>query len=370
MGEDPNALPYPPSYWPTFRFWQFANRHNPYLAVGTRARRRPARPKRARRRRGDRAPRRAGPQGADAVVPGHQPGGDDGLADLPVPLRHVDAGGDQGQLKLLTSTILDLVATPFPPVPQLTGAELGEQIALPAALAAGQPLHLPAADRDRRRIGARSSWTWRRLRSTIGQVVTNLAPEPGDQRRRATAHVPTDALPLRAVVQDSAPSAAGTTVTEYTRQLQRIYGFSVFNPSTGEAYIVEVVGTDLTVPDQLPRATQDTTYDPFYVRVVFLNRLTAYSMSIIVPSMARDQYNYLAQPLTVYQNVISKTNELRSRLRVPGRRRRRRRLRPAGVRPDLHRRSAPATRPTSTPTCRTLLRRRASGPRRRSRAGG
>jgi hypothetical protein len=33
IGEDPNALPYPPSDWPQVRFWQFANRHDPYLAV-------------------------------------------------------------------------------------------------------------------------------------------------------------------------------------------------------------------------------------------------------------------------------------------------------------------------------------------------
>ena len=39
------------------------------------------------------------------------------------------------------------------------------------------------------------------------------------------------------------------------RRLQPIYGFSVYNPATGEAYIVEVVNADLTVPDQLPMPT-------------------------------------------------------------------------------------------------------------------
>jgi len=34
------------------------------------------------------------------------------------------------------------------------------------------------------------------------------------------------------------------------------------------------------------------------------------NMSIIVPSMARDQYGYLAAPDTPYQNVLSKTDEL------------------------------------------------------------
>ena len=30
---DPNSLPYPPVFWPQTQIWQFANRHNPYVAV-------------------------------------------------------------------------------------------------------------------------------------------------------------------------------------------------------------------------------------------------------------------------------------------------------------------------------------------------
>ena len=40
------------------------------------------------------------------------------------------------------------------------------------------------------------------------------------------------------------------------RQFQSIYGFSVYNPGTGEAYIIEIVDADLAIPDQLPDPTR------------------------------------------------------------------------------------------------------------------
>ena len=307
--EDPNALPYPPSYWPTFRFWQFANRHNPYLAVRYGGETEQARMAEAA---GDVAKIAAAARAAGEPMQLYLDTNPAEMTIWPIyqfPYATSTQAVNQGQLKLLTSTILELVATEFPPVPQLTGAELGEQIALPAALAQDNPYTYQVSPTA---TAAGTSPIVLDVASapvTIGQVVTNLAPNQ-------VTNVGATNGPWRPTPSPCAPSSRtaprarpGPSVTEYTRQPQRIYGFSVFNPSTGEAYIVEVVGTDLTVPNQLPRATQDTTYDPFYVRVVFLNRLTAYSMSIIVPSMARDQYNYLAQPLTVYQNVISKTND-------------------------------------------------------------
>jgi hypothetical protein len=111
-----------------------------------------------------------------------------------------------------------LLATQFPPVPQLSGAELGEQIILPAALAQDNPYTYqvsPAA------TAPGSSPIVPDVASapvTIGQVVTNLAPNQVTNAAATTAAVATDALPLRAVVQDGAPSAAGTVLTEYTRQ--------------------------------------------------------------------------------------------------------------------------------------------------------
>lgn len=94
------------------------------------------------------------------------------------------------------------------------------------------------------------------------------------------------------------------------RFYQPIYGFSVYDPRTGEAYIVEVVEADLQTPDQLPNPTANANYDPFYIRVVFLNTMTCYNMSIIVPSAAYDQYGHLATLQSSYQNVLGKSNEL------------------------------------------------------------
>ncbi len=33
LTEDPTQRPYPPNFWPSMRYWQFANRHNPYVDV-------------------------------------------------------------------------------------------------------------------------------------------------------------------------------------------------------------------------------------------------------------------------------------------------------------------------------------------------
>src|SRR5262249_5900924 len=89
------------------------------------------------------------------------------------------------------------------------------------------------------------------------------------------------------------------------------YGFSVWNRSTGEAYLVELVPADQDIPDQLPKPTKHLTYDPYYVRVVFLKTLTCYNMSIIVPAMVHDQYGHFARQGTVYGNLLSKTDELK-----------------------------------------------------------
>ena len=129
-------------------------------------------------------------------------------------------------------------------------------------------------------------------------------PPPASPSRRALS-------PQIAVTQDHAIQAVASGAAAFgRRQFQSIYGFSVYNPGTGEAYLVEVVDSDLTLPDQLPDPTQNVTYDPYYVRVVFLSTLTCYNMSIIVPSMVHDQYGNWAYQDTAYTNVLSKTNEL------------------------------------------------------------
>ena len=139
MGEDPNALPYPPSYWPDSRFWQFANRHNPFRAV-----------------------RYAGATEADRLLRAAHDveiiGTETRRAQEPMQL-YLDTNSsemtvwpiyafpyatstqsvDQGQLKLLGSSIIDLLATSFPPELTLTASELGEQIQVPSAMRQNNP---------------------------------------------------------------------------------------------------------------------------------------------------------------------------------------------------------------------------------------
>jgi hypothetical protein len=315
IDEDPNALPYPPSYWPQCRFWQFANRHNPYLAV---------------RYTGETETVRLQRAALDveligrATISSQEPMQlylDTNSAVMTVwpiyafPYATSTQTVDQGQLKLITSTILELLGIAFPSQPVLTAAQLGEQILLPSDMQQNNPYTFGVTGSVNPGGGSPIVLSVATAPDTSGQLVTNLSPNKVSQPNTASATADELALakslqPTRSVVQGRTETAgAGMTVND-THRLQAVYGFSVYNSATGEAYIVEVVNSDLSIPDQLPIATENTTYDPYYVRVVLLNTLTCYNMSIIVPSMARDQYQYLAQPNTVYQNVLSKTDEL------------------------------------------------------------
>jgi hypothetical protein len=108
-----------------------------------------------------------------------------------------------------------------------------------------------------------------------------------------------------------ATSAVVERASSQRRKPHVVYGFSVYNSETGECYLVELVASDLAIPDRLPNPTKNVTYDPYYVRVVFVQRLKAYNMSIIVPSLAHDQYGHLAQPDTpqAYANLVAKTDD-------------------------------------------------------------
>ena len=311
MGEDPNGLPYPPSYWPDSRFWQFANRHNPYLAVGYT---------------GETEPARLAQTARDVEVIGFETR----LAQEPMQL-YLDTNPaemtvwpiyafpytastqavDQGQLKLLTSTIIELLGTSFPAPPVPT--DLGEQILLPPAMQQNNPYTYGVTASAIAAGGSPIVMDAVTPSAVNGQTVTNLSPDTLSQPVTAAASANQTAVVKSELVRDvvqARTEATGASFTNEVRHLQAIYGFSVFNPATGEAYLVEIVNADQAIPDQLPIATENTTYDPYYVRVVFINRLISYNMSIIVPSMARDQYNYLAQPATRYANVLSRTNEL------------------------------------------------------------
>jgi hypothetical protein len=173
---------------------------------------------------------------------------------------------DQGQLKLITSTILELLGTSFPAPPVFTAAQLGEQILLPSDMQQNNPYTFGVTGSVNPGGSSPIVLSVATAPDTSGQLVTNLSPNTVSQANAATATADEVALakslqPTLSVVQGRTETAGTDIIVNETHRLQSIYGFSVYNPATGEAYVVEVVNADLTVPDQLPIATENTTYD-------------------------------------------------------------------------------------------------------------
>jgi hypothetical protein len=331
LAVDPNSRPYPPVYWPQNQYWQFANRHNPYLDVRYTGATEAARISQAQ---ADVA--RIGLATAQTQEPMQMYLDTSGMIVWPIyefPYDNTTQAVDQGQLKVITNTILNILNTTFPPVVQQTPGPLdGEQIIVPGQLQQNNPYTADTATTvDATTVATTATTTVSAANTTSvsGALVTNLntgglitstprsvtAQQSIDKQQAqvATASLAiTKALsPQNAVTQDHAVQAVASEAAAFgRRQFQPIYGFSVYNPGTGEAYLIELVDSDLAIPDQLPDPTQNVTYDPYYVRVVFLSTLTAYNMTIIVPSMVHDQYGNWAYQDSAYTNVLSKTNEL------------------------------------------------------------
>jgi hypothetical protein len=329
MGFDPNTLPYPPVFWPQAQYWQFANRHNPYVDVEYTGADQTARISKAQT---DTA--RIGLQTATAQEPMHMYLDTNGevMTVWPIfafPYATSSETVDFGQLKAITETILGILQTQLPSTAP-SGPLTAEQISVPGILLQPNPWTADVATTAATNlVGNDAIVTAPPEVAIAGRALTNLSPNfiantsvqsiaarqsmqlLNSQRQSADLAIVKKLAPVFAVTQASDAVAARSTADFARRQYQTIYGFSVYNPGTGEAYIIELVGTDLTIPDQLPNATQHVTYDPFYVRVVFLNTLTCYNMSIIVPSMVYDQYGHFARESTSYQNLLSKTDELR-----------------------------------------------------------
>ncbi|MGH3576155.1 MAG: hypothetical protein ACRDU0_01140, partial [Mycobacterium sp.] len=322
MGFDPNTLPYPPVFWPQAQHWQFANRHNPYVDVEYTGADQTARITKAQT---DTA--RIGLQTATAQEPMHMYLDTNGevMTVWPIfalPFATSSETVDFGQLKVITETILGIIQRQPPPTAP-TGPLTAEQISVPGILLQPNPWTADVATTAATNlVGNDAIITAPPEVAIAGRALTNLSPNfiantsvqsiasrqsmqlLDSQRQSADLAIVKNLAPAFAVTQANYAVAARSTADFARRQNQTIYGFSVYNPGTGEAYIVELVGTDLTIPDQLPNATQHVTYDPFYVRVVFLNTLTCYNMSIIVPSMVYDQYGHFARDSTSYQNLL------------------------------------------------------------------
>ena len=84
---DPSTRPYPPAAWPRSRYWQFANKHDPYLDVGYTGETQDDRIAQAQQdttRIGADVQQAAR---ADPSVPRHQSRADEALADLRLSLR-------------------------------------------------------------------------------------------------------------------------------------------------------------------------------------------------------------------------------------------------------------------------------------------
>jgi hypothetical protein len=326
---DPNSRPYPPVFWPQTQYWQFANRHNPYIDVGyvgaTQA-------DRLSRAQSDTA--RIGLATSQAQEPMQMYlDTDSNIMTLrPIfefPLDTATQAVDQGQLTYIANTILDLLSITFPETSAFTPSKLdAEKITVPAALQQNNPYTagVTAAAGGSAQSGS-SAGTTPAATQVQGKIVTNLAPnaiatnatgidaitsQASQQQQESNAAQATTkiATPQVEVVQSRRVVSGELTVASERRDYQTIYGFSLYNSATGEAYLIELVDADLDIPDQIPYTTENANYDPFYVRVVFLNTLTCYNMSIIVPSMVHDQYGHFAHLSSNYQNILSKTNQI------------------------------------------------------------
>ena len=244
VAEDPTALPYPPTAWPQTRFWQFANRHDPYLGVTYEGDTELTRSKRA-----------AAEIGAiaQATVRAQEPmqlyldTNRSAMTIWPIyafPLATSTQAVDQSALKLLTSSILELLAAGSSTGPDTL---VGEQFLLPPDLMQSNPFSDTAASTSAAGGASPIAIDVAAASELPGKPVTNLSPgviPPSGTAAPTTLEVALtkSRAPIRDVVQQRTES--NTAASEVTgRRRQPIYGFSVYSPRTREAYIVEVVGT-------------------------------------------------------------------------------------------------------------------------------
>lgn len=325
---DPSTRPYPPAAWPRSRFWQFANKHDPYLDV-----RYTGETQEDRIAQSQHDAARIGKEVSDRREPMHMYLDTDLklMRTWPIvgfPFDRFTQTVDAGKFRAITDALLELIAaTPAAPAKPDFGTLDAERITLPGDLMVGNPYEASIAPP----ASATTNFTVQEvLAPTVaGKAVTNLSPDfvantivssaqalsastLTRQKNVAELAFTRALLPGIPVTQDQPVVAAVNQAQPRARaQRQVLYGFSVYNPSTGEGYLVELVPADQDVFDQLPQPAKNLTYDPYYVRIVFLKTLMSYNMSIIVPAMVHDQYGHFARQSIEYENLLSKTNELK-----------------------------------------------------------
>jgi hypothetical protein len=336
LTDDPRQRPYPPNYWPDWNLWQFANRHNPYLDIryeGT------LETDRIAQAQADTAAIAAQMQKVQEPLQMYLD--TSGMTVWPIlafPNATATAAIDQSQFQTLAAGIVDLLQTELPvAISPGIGALESEQVVLPTGVGQNNPytygvdFNLVSADVTPASSPAVSASVAMSADDVVGLQVTNLSPgvmagttagslqAQFSLQRQQSQQAQVDLAETKAngpqvlFASTSTTSAANlsaqASALSFAKEPLPIYGFSVYNPSTGECYLIELVPADLTVSDQLPNPTQNATYDPYYVRVVFLQRRKAYNMSIVVPSIAYDQYGRLATPMTPYANLVAKTDD-------------------------------------------------------------
>ncbi|HZQ43465.1 MAG TPA: hypothetical protein VFA99_09440 [Acidobacteriaceae bacterium] len=334
LSDDPTQRPYPPNFWPDSRYWQFANRHNPYLDI---------------RYTGNTEDNRIATAQGDTQAIAHtmqqvqEPMqmylDTQGMVVWPIlgfPFDTLNQSIDRNRLSALASGIIDLLGSQLPAAPAAgQGVPASRQVVLPGAVSQQNPytygVDFSVAETEALSgsvgVSAMSATATSEISGTVVRNLTSAIAGTASslstalklqnlqtQQTAANLAQTKQAGPQVAIMEQSSAISSSINLSNLVNQRRKpqvVYGFSVYNAATGECYLIELVATDLTIPNQLPDPTQHATYDPFYVRVVFVQRLKAYNMSIIVPSIAYDQYGHLAEPNleSPYTNVLAKTND-------------------------------------------------------------
>jgi hypothetical protein len=336
LTDDPTQRPYPPNFWPDSRYWQFANRHNPYLDIRYEGQTEDDRIAQAQADTQAIAQKMQGAQEPLQMYLDTQ-----GMVVWPIlgfPFDAPSQSIDRNQLGNLASAIISLLASQIPAAPAAgQGVSASQQVVLPGAATQLNPYTYgvdftsgDAAASSASSSGGVSAASGTAVSAINGIVVQNFGSAIGStapsldqalrvaslQTQQAAANLADikQAGPQVEIMQQNSATTSQASLTSPVLEAARpqvVYGFSVYNATSGECYLIELVPNDLNIPDQLPNPTQNATYDPYYVRVVFLQRLKAYNMSIIVPSIAYDQYGHLAEPdqESPYTNLVAKTDD-------------------------------------------------------------
>ena len=173
---DPSTRPYPPAAWPSSRFWQFVNKHNPYLDVRYTGATQDDRTKQAQQDAesiGNDMAARGEPMHLYLDTDREQ------MTMWPIygfPFDSLTQSIDTGRFLSITNTVLELLAaTPTPPAPPDYGSLDRERISVPGDLMLGNP-YADSIQTDAPAAGIISASITGNVQ-VAGTAVQNLSPE-------------------------------------------------------------------------------------------------------------------------------------------------------------------------------------------------